>query len=161
MRMPANDTRPATVEHWADTVAAQVAASGVRPVISTGISPSGEIHIGNMREVLTGDAVYRALKDRGIEPRFNYIADNFDPLRRVYPFLDAASYEPMVGRPLSEIPGPADDGLSYSEHFLRPFLDALDRLHVGAEVERADEMYNSGRMVPWVIRALLGRERIA
>jgi lysyl-tRNA synthetase class 1 len=52
-------------QHWADRVAGEVIAAGRAPVISTGISPSGEIHIGNMREVLTGDAVYRALRDTG------------------------------------------------------------------------------------------------
>ena len=87
--------------HWADATAARVVECARPPVISTGISPSGEIHIGNMREVLTGDAVYRSLQDLGADARTNYVADNFDPLRRVYPFLDRAKYEPLIGRPLS------------------------------------------------------------
>ena len=51
--------------HWADAAAEAVIGSGRPAVVSSGISPSGKIHIGNMREVLTADAVYRALKDRG------------------------------------------------------------------------------------------------
>jgi lysyl-tRNA synthetase class 1 len=147
--------------HWADEVAAAVVAGGRDAVLSTGISPSGEIHIGNMREVLTADAVYRALVERGSHARFHYVADNFDPLRRVYPFLDPARYEPHVGRPLSAIPCPCGAHASYAEHFLAPFLDALERLHVDVEVVRADELYRSGRMVPWIVRALDARERIA
>lgn len=147
--------------HWADVTAAGIVAAGRPPVISTGISPSGEIHIGNMREVLTGDALYRALRDQGAEPRANYVADNFDPLRRVYPFLDRARYEPLIGRPLSEIPCPCDAHVSYAEHFLSPFLEALDRLAVRVEVERADQMYKSGRMTPYVVRALEQRDLIA
>lgn len=46
--------------------------TGEPPVISTGISPSGQIHIGNLREVVTGDAVFRALCDRGVTVRFNF-----------------------------------------------------------------------------------------
>ena len=88
-------------QHWADRAAEAVAARECSAVISTGISPSGEIHIGNLREVLTGDAVFRALKDRGVPARFNFVSDNFDPLRRVYDFLDPADYEHQVGRPLS------------------------------------------------------------
>ena len=148
-------------EHWADRIAEEVARNGRAPVISTGISPSGEIHIGNMREVLTGDAVFRALADRSVAARFNYVADNFDPLRRVYPFLDPAVYGPLVGRPLSEIPCPCGRHASYAEHFLEPFLRALAELRVDVEVEHADRMYKSGRMTPYVIQALESRETIA
>jgi len=147
--------------HWADRVARDVVARERPTVISTGISPSGQIHIGNMREVLTGDAVFRAIRDLGASARFNYVADNFDPLRRVYPFLDRARYEPLVGRPLSEIPCPCDGHASYADHFLQPFLEALERLQVEVEVEQADQMYKSGRMTPYIIQALERRETIA
>jgi lysyl-tRNA synthetase class 1 len=150
--------------HWADRVAGEIAAQeldGQPPVISTGISPSGEIHIGNMREVLTGDAIHRALGDRGLAPRFNFIADNFDPLRRVYPFLDQETYAPLVGRPISQIPCPCGTHESYAEHFLQPFLEALRQLRVDVEVERSDQMYRSGRMRPFVVAALEQRDRIA
>jgi lysyl-tRNA synthetase class 1 len=147
--------------HWADRIAEDVLATGLPPVISTGISPSGEVHIGNMREVLTGDAVFRAVKDRGAAARFNYVADNFDPLRRVYPFLDGATYASQVGRPISEIPCPCGEHASYAEHFLQPFLRALEQLRVEVEVERADAMYKSGRMTPYVVRALEQRDTIA
>ncbi|HKQ61341.1 MAG TPA: lysine--tRNA ligase [Candidatus Polarisedimenticolaceae bacterium] len=148
--------------HWADALAAQIVAGARTPaVISSGISPSGEIHIGNMREVLTADAVFRALKQRDYPARFNFVADNFDPLRRVYPFLDAAVYAPLVGRPLSEIPCPCGDHVSYAEHFLQPFLAALRGLAVTVELERADQLYKSGRMTPYIVRALESREPIA
>jgi lysyl-tRNA synthetase, class I len=147
--------------HWADAAALRVLEDGRAPVISTGISPSGEVHIGNMREILTGDAVYRALCDRGATPRFNYVADNFDPLRRVYPFLDPARYTEEVGRPLSEIPCPCGAHASYAEHFLAPFLVALEQLGVQVEVERADGLYKSGRMDPYIVQALDAREAIA
>ena len=147
--------------HWADEVAASVLATGREPVLSTGISPSGEIHIGNLREVLTADAVYRALLDRGATPRFNYVCDNLDPLRRVYPFLDPEVYGPLVGRPLSEIPCPCGRHASYADHFLEPFLESLRTLHVHVELERADRMYKDGRMNGEIAAALSGRDRIA
>ena len=147
--------------HWADRQAALAIESDRRPVISSGISPSGEIHIGNMREVLTADAVFRAIRERGVAARFNYVADNFDPLRKVYPFLDEATYGPLVGCPLSEIPCPCREHASYSDHFLEPFLAALDELAVEVEVERADQMYKSGRMTPYIVQALENSELIA
>ncbi|HEX4825460.1 MAG TPA: lysine--tRNA ligase [Candidatus Polarisedimenticolaceae bacterium] len=147
--------------HWADQAADAAIASGRPVVVSSGISPSGEIHIGNMREVLTADAIYRAVRDRGIPARFNYVCDNFDPLRRVYPFLDAAVYEPLIGRPLSEIPCPCGRHASYADHFLEPFLASLETLRVDVELERADRMYKSGRMNRVIAAALRERDRIA
>jgi len=156
-----SETQDITTTHWADRYASEVLDTGRPAVVSSGISPSGEIHVGNMREVLTADAVYRALVDRGHPARFNYVADNFDPLRKVYPFLDAATYERYVGCPLSEIPCPCGDHGSYADHFLEPFLASLEELGVDVEVERADQMYKSGRMTPWIVKALEGRDRIA
>ena len=151
---------PVAATHWADRTAAEVMATERPAVISTGISPSGEIHIGNLREVLTGDAVYRALRDRGADARFNFVADSFDPLRKVYAFLDPGVYEPLVGRPLSDIPCPCGGHESYADHFLEPFLASLDKLKVEVEVERSDRMYRSGRMTPCIIRALERRDLI-
>ncbi len=147
--------------HWADEAADAAIAAGRAVVVSSGISPSGDIHIGNMREVLTADAVFRAVRDQGDPARLNYVCDNLDPLRRVYPFLDAAIYEPLVGRPLSGIPCPCGAHPSYAEHFLEPFLASLSALRVEVELERADQMYGSGRMNRVIGLALSGRDRIA
>src|SRR5262245_39922320 len=114
-----------------------------------------------MRDVLTADAVFRALKDHGVPARFNYVADNLDPLRHVYPFLDAAVYAPLVGKPLAAIPCPCGRHASYGDHFLEPFLASLAELKVEVEVERADRMYGSGRMNRVVVQALEGRDAIA
>lgn len=129
-------------------------------VVSTGITPSGHIHIGNMREVLTADTVVRSLRALGADVTFYYIADTFDPLRKVYPFLDAKIYEQHVGKPLSEIPGPANNGKSYAEHFLEPFLHALEVLDIRVKLLRADHMYKEGKYVQQIIKALEGTKEI-
>ena len=36
---------------------------------------------------MTGDMIYKALKSRGVDAELVYVADDFDPLRKVYPFL--------------------------------------------------------------------------
>ncbi|MFN3699430.1 MAG: lysine--tRNA ligase, partial [Dictyoglomus sp.] len=110
------------VPHWADIAAEEIInIKGKKNVVATGITPSGPIHLGNLREILTGDALYRALKEKGAEVDFIYIADTFDPLRKVYPFLPE-SYSEHVGKPISEIPDPEGCHENYAEHFLEPFL---------------------------------------
>jgi lysyl-tRNA synthetase class 1 len=128
--------------HWADVCATEVDQE-IAHRIATGITPSGPIHIGNMREVLTGDIVFKAIQDRGMKGELLYIADDFDPLRKVYPFLPE-SYGRYVGMPLSDIPCPCGGHQSYAEHFLDPFLSALRDLDVSPTIIRSSLEYRSG-----------------
>ena len=129
--------------HWADAVAQEVLHTHNHHLLSTGITPSGEYHVGHLREVLTAEGVYRALRDHGADCRLNYVADTMDPLRRVYTFLDPAVYQEHVGKPLCNIPCPCGAHQSYAEHFLVPFLEAMQTLGVTLEVLLAHELYRS------------------
>ena len=147
--------------HWADETADGVLARPGLHRISTGISPSGPIHVGNLRETLTGDVIARVLRERHSEVRLEFIADDFDPLRRVYPFLDPAVYAPLVGRPLSEIPCPCGAHVSYARHFLDPYLGTLAQLAIELHLESGSELYKTGRMNGAIVKALEARDRIA
>lgn len=126
--------------HWADAFVKDLSA---KQTVSTGISPSGHIHVGNMREILTGYFIHRALMDKGTESRFIYLCDDIDPLRKVYPFLKKEEYEQHVGKPLSSIPAP-EGGDTYSEYFLKPFLETLKTIDVKVEVLRSTYLYRDG-----------------
>jgi len=145
--------------HWADRIAEECLKKG-KNVIATGITPSGDIHIGNMREVLTGDMIYKALLDLGAEAEFLYIADTFDPLRKLYPFLPS-SYKEYVGQPLYSIPDPFGCHGSYSEHFLDPFLKSLEMLDVHPRIYRSHELYNKGLYEGAIRKAIENRDKIA
>jgi lysyl-tRNA synthetase class 1 len=41
-------------------------------VVASGISPSGIVHAGNFREIITTDFVAKSLKNRGEDVRFIY-----------------------------------------------------------------------------------------
>ena len=54
--------------HWADQMAARIIKErGDLPLYTcaSGITPSGTVHIGNFREIITVDLVVRALRARG------------------------------------------------------------------------------------------------
>ena len=111
--------------HWADVIAEKLLRTGKKHVISSGITPSGPIHLGSMREILTADAIVKAVNDKGGDAKLIYIADNADPLRKVYPFLDSKIYDKFVGMPRAEIPSPDGNG-SYDQYFLKPLLETLE-----------------------------------
>ncbi len=151
---------PVEKKHWADEEVDKILKKKKEYHLSTGITPSGEIHVGNLREVLTADAIYRVLRERGVNAFFHYIADDYDPLRRVYPFLNPDVYEHYVGKPLSEIPCPCGQHDNYAEHFLIPFIGSLKKLKVELEIYRSSEIYKSGRMNPLIVMALQQKRKL-
>ncbi len=145
--------------HWADVIAQQLLETGTHHRIATGITPSGHIHVGNMREILTGDLLHRAIRDAGGDSTLLYLGDTFDPLRKVYPFLDK-SYQQYVGMPLSEIPCPCGDHESYAIHFLEPFLSSLETLGVDQETLLTHKLYNDGKYSEGTRKVLENRDHI-
>jgi lysyl-tRNA synthetase class 1 len=126
---------------WAERVAESL---GDGPhVVVTGISTSGHIHVGNLREVLVGEAVANALRARGEEVRFVFHADTIDPLRKIAPGVPE-SFEEYLGHSLSRVPDPEGCHVSYAEHFLAPFEEALREMEMDIEVLRSHELYESG-----------------
>jgi len=145
--------------HWADVVAKDLLKKGDTHTVATGITPSGQIHVGNMREILTADGIVRATREAGAKVSFIYIGDTFDPLRKVYPFLDS-SYKDHIGKPLSSIPCPCDSHKDYAEHFLEPFLESLKRIGVMVEPILTHEMYRSGEYAESVRRVIMQMDTI-
>ena len=126
---------------WAEKVA-ETLGEGPHVVVS-GISVSGNIHAGNLREVLVAEAVASALRARGEEVRFIFHADTIDPLRKIAPGIPP-SYEEYIGYSLSHIPDPEGCHVSYAEHFLAPFENALREMEMDIEVLRSHELYEQG-----------------
>ncbi len=129
------------VPGWAQRVAEDLGAGP--HVVVTGISTSGYIHVGNLREVLVGEAVANALRARGEEVRFVFHADTIDPLRKIAPGIPE-SFEEFMGHSLSRVPDPEGCHPSYAEHFLAPLEEALLEMEMDIEVLRSHELYENG-----------------
>src|SRR3954463_15736940 len=105
--------------HWADIAALRVV--NARPakeqyVVASGITPSGMVHVGNFREVITVDLVARALRSLGKQVRFIYSWDNFDTFRKVPKNLpDPKAFIPYLWQPIARIPDPWGRESSYAQ----------------------------------------------
>ena len=72
--------------HWADQMAERIIREKGDKELYTcasGITPSGTVHIGNFREIITVELVVRALRERGKNVRFIYSWDDYDVFRKV------------------------------------------------------------------------------
>jgi len=72
--------------HWTDVAADNIIRQkGDKETytVASGITPSGVVHIGNFREIITVDLVKRALEKKGKKVRFIYSWDDYDVFRKV------------------------------------------------------------------------------
>ena len=136
-------------KYWLDLVTAEIMAA--RPtgplVVSTGHSPSGNYHIGFLREVLIASAITTRLKEQGREATHLDYVDDFDVLRKI-PANVPADFERHLSQPLYLVSDPFGDcHASYADHFLGGLYDALARLGVDFTSVRSHEEYQKGSFV--------------
>jgi len=140
--------------HWVDSKANEIISKkGKNNVVASGISPSGPIHLGNFREIFTADLLDRALKNKNSKSKLLWILDDYDPLRKVYPFLDS-SFKEHVGKPLVDVPDPSECHDSYSQHYSSKFLRSIKELGIEPEIRKASEMYRSGVFLDYIVKSL-------
>jgi lysyl-tRNA synthetase class 1 len=150
--------------HWADiagrrTLAAHPDANQI--VVAAGITPSGVVHVGNFREVMTVDLVARALRDQGIEIRFIYSWDDFDVFRKVPKDMpEKAMLERNLRRSVADVPDPHGSADSYASHFIEQFETSLEPLGIAPEFIRQSRSYRAGRYAEGIRKALENKDLI-
>src|SRR3989344_8383190 len=91
--------------HWADVAAENVIrekGDKKNYTVAAGITPSGTVHIGNFREIITVELVKRALESRGKKVRFIYSWDNYDRLRKVPENIpNSEMLKDHIGKPIT------------------------------------------------------------
>jgi lysyl-tRNA synthetase class 1 len=148
--------------HWADIYADKIIREkGDKElyVCASGITPSGTVHIGNFREIISVELVVRALRDRGKKVRFLYSWDDYDVFRKVpknMPNQDTlAEY---LRKPITLTPDPYGKEDSYARHNEREVEELLPVVGVFPEYIYQAEAYRSSRYAEGIRRALEERE---
>lgn len=147
---------------WVAEIADQVVAEGTRrapgqPIVcASGLSPSGPIHLGNLREIMVPHLVADEIRRRGVACRHLLSWDDYDRLRRV-PADVPTEYAEHLGRPLTSVPDPYGCHESWAEHFKAPFRAALAEIGVVVEEISQTQMYESGAYRDQVLTAMRHR----
>lgn len=148
--------------HWAEKIANRLIAEHPQLqtyVCASGISPSGSVHIGNFREVVTTAFVAKALRRAGKEVRFIFSWDDFDRFRKVPAHIDPG-FAQYIGLPYSKVPCPYGCHASYAAHFESEFEQALQVFEIEPEFIYQSREYQSGRYHPQILHALRRRGEI-
>ncbi|AZM60787.1 MULTISPECIES: lysine--tRNA ligase [unclassified Streptomyces] len=135
-------------------------APGKPVVVASGLSPSGPIHLGNLREVMTPHLVADEIRRRGREVRHLISWDDYDRYRKVpagVPGVDE-SWAEHIGKPLTSVPAPkGSPHPNWAEHFKTAMTESLAELGVEFDGISQTEQYTSGAYRDQILHAMRHR----
>ncbi len=149
--------------YWASNIKDQILSKYPDQELYTtaaGISPSGVVHFGNFRDVVTAHLVREELKKADKNTQLIFSWDNFDRFRKV-PVGVPESFAEHIGKALSKIPDPLGELSSYAERFQQPFIEAMQKLGIEIEYRDQTRAYESGIYDQAIFEALAKRHEIA
>ena len=145
---------------WADVTANEIIKRDKKSyVCSSGVSPSGIVHMGNFREIITSQLVMQALLDKGKKAKHIHYWDDYDRLRKV-PSNVPKEFEKYIGMPLSEIPDPFKCHKSYALHFEKEIEKYFKKLGFKIEIVRHSEKYKKCVYAEEIKRVLNEKNKI-
>ncbi|MFI2370411.1 lysine--tRNA ligase [Streptomyces sp. NPDC018833] len=150
------------VSRFADEVIAESErrAPGKPVVVASGLSPSGPIHLGNLREVMTPHLVADEIRRRGYEVRHLISWDDYDRYRKVPKGIDGVdeSWSEHIGRPLTSVPAPKGSSFpNWAEHFKAAMTESLAELGVEYDGISQTEQYTAGAYREQILHAMRHR----
>ncbi len=151
--------------HWADLTADRIIRQlGDKETytLASGITPSGVVHFGNFREVITTEFVAKALKERGKNVRFIFSWDDYDTFRKVPANLPKQEkLKEYLFQPIVDTPDPHGQAESYAAYHEASFEAQLKRVGIDLEPIYQAKKYRAGDYKKGIRLALEKRDEIA
>lgn len=138
-------------------------APGKPVVVASGLSPSGPIHLGNLREVMTPHLVADEIRRRGYQVRHLISWDDYDRYRKVPAGVAGVddSWAEHIGKPLTSVPAPRGSAHpNWAEHFKAAMIESLAELGVEFDGISQTEQYTSGVYREQILHAMKHRAEI-
>ncbi|MDR0487620.1 MAG: lysine--tRNA ligase [Treponema sp.] len=151
-----------TTAHWADETAAKIVfEKGEKDLYTcaSGITPSGTVHIGNFREIISVELVVRALRDLGKKVRFIYSWDDYDVFRKVPQNMPKQDdLKKYLRQPITMVPDPWERDSSYARHHEVDVESKLPIVGISPEFLYQAERYRASRYAQGIRKALEKRD---
>nr|MDA3851814.1 lysine--tRNA ligase [Spirochaetaceae bacterium] len=158
-----NIERPKST-HWADITASKIVRErGEKEhyTCASGITPSGTVHIGNFREIISVELVARALKQMGQKVRFIYSWDDYDVFRKVPQNMPQQELlQTYLRKPITLVPDVLSNEKSYAAKNEKDLEKLLPLVGVEPEYIYQAERYRSSYYAKGIRKALEQREEI-
>ncbi len=132
-------------------------------VVASGLSPSGPIHLGNLREVMTPHLVADEIRRRGHQVRHLISWDDYDRYRKVPAGIAGVdeSWAEHIGKPLTSVPAPkGSPHPNWAEHFKAAMVASLAEMGVEFDGISQTAQYTSGVYREQILHAMKHRRDI-
>ncbi len=144
---------------WADRIASEIREkhkprNGESFIIRDEKTLSGRVHVGSMRGVAIHGLLSEVLNEYGVANEFRFELNDFDPFDSIPGYLDAEKFREHLGKPLYAVPSPQPGFKNYAEYFGDEFVGVHKRAGFVPNYYRATELYQSGKMDPYIKIAL-------
>jgi len=150
--------------HWADEMAAKIIREkGDKEfyTCASGITPSGTVHIGNFREIISVELVVRALRDLGKKVRFIYSWDEYDVFRKVPANMPKQEeLKKYLRFPITLVPDPWERDESYARHHELDVETVLPLVGIEPEYLYQAANYRASKYAEGIRKALEKREEL-
>ena len=134
--------------HWADNSAQRVIDTFPNEkvyTVASGITPSGIIHFGHFREIITSEFVRKALEKKGKKTKFIYSWDSYDAFRKVPKNIpNPEDYAKNLRLPDAQMPDPWGCHENFAEHFMQDAEKTLEVFNFPIEYQRQHVIQTSG-----------------
>lgn len=150
--------------HWADIYADKIIREKGDKELYTcasGITPSGTVHIGNFREIISVELIVRALRAKGKNVRFIYSWDDYDVFRKVPKNMPQPELlETFLRKPITLVPDTTGQADNYARKNELDVEKILPSVGVEPEYLYQAERYRSGMYAEGMKKALENKDAI-
>ncbi|WP_405216306.1 lysine--tRNA ligase [Agrococcus sp. Ld7] len=151
------------VSRMADEVIGDAARRGTTPVAASGISPSGPVHLGNFREVMSPHLVIDEIERRGLDAEHILSWDDYDRFRKVPAGIEGVdeAWSEHIGKPLTSVPAPpGSPHESWAAHFRAQAEEGFAAAGVRYRGISQTEQYAAGAYTEQILHAMRHRREI-
>ncbi len=149
-------------KYWGDKVASKIIHEnkGKKKLIcAAGITPSGTVHIGNFRDIITSEIISKALKQKNKNSKVMFFWDDYDRLRKIPKGINQ-EFSKYTGKPISGVPDPYSCHKSYAQHFEKEFEQIMEELGIEVEFIYQEREYKKNEYHKEIKTALQKRKEI-
>ena len=130
---------------WADDEASLLPPDR-KHVIRDSKTPSGEIPISSLRGPIITDALYRTFKKHGLDVRYVFTIDDYDPMDS-QSMRQKSGMAQHMGKPFFAIPSPDPSATDFARFHAEKFLATFAELGIHPqEFHWMRELYQSGQL---------------
>lgn len=137
---------------WADKLVGKIKKeyrekieSGQPLIVRDEKTASGRVHVGSLRGVAIHGIISEILGENGVQNKFLYEINDFDPMDGLPVYLDEKKFGPFMGMPLCNIPSPDGEAKNYAEYFGEEYIGVIRELNFEPAFYRASDLYKQGK----------------